>query len=136
MKLSPYLSFNGNCAEAFEFYAKCLGGKVASTFTFEGSPMAKEVAPEWRNKLMHARAIVGGQELMGADTPPGHYEQPKGISVSIGFEKPEEAERAFQALAENGKVTLPYQKTFWSAGFGMLVDRFGIPWMINCDQAP
>jgi PhnB protein len=136
MKLSPYLAFNGNCAEAFQFYASCLGGAVESTFTFEGSPVAKDVPPEWRNKLMHARVIVGGHELMGADTPPGHYEQPKGFSVSIGFEKPEEAERAFHALAESGTVTLPYQKTFWSAGFGMLVDRFGIPWMINCDQAP
>ena len=136
MKLSPYLAFNGNCAEAFQFYAECLGGVIESTFTFEGSPMAKYVTPEWRNKLMHARVVVGGRELMGSDNPPGHYQQPKGFSVSIGFQKPEEAERAFHALAENGTVTLPYQKTFWSAGFGMLVDRFGIPWMINCDQAP
>src|SRR5277367_1151185 len=127
MKLAPYLSFNGQCAEAFQFYAECLGGKVEATFPYGGSPMAKQVPPEWHNKVMHARVIVGGQELTGADSLPAQHEQPKGFSVSIGFETPEKAERAFQALAEGGTVTLPFQKTFWSAGFGMLVDRFGIP---------
>jgi|SRR5271165_2042524 len=135
MKLGPYLAFNGQCAEAFQFYAECLGGEVEATFPYENSPMAAEVPPDWRNKMMHARVLVGGQELMGADNPPGSYEQPKGFSVSISVKEPEEAERIFHALAENGTVTLPFQKTFWSAGFGMLVDRFGIPWMINCDQA-
>ena len=70
---------------------------------------------------------------MGFDAPPGRYEAPKGFSVSIGIADPVEAERIFHALAENGTVRMPIQKTFWSARFGMLVDRFGIPWMINCE---
>jgi PhnB protein len=135
MKLVPYVFFNGNCAEAFAFYAECLGGSVTGTFTYEGSPMASHVPPDWGKKLMHAHVVLGGQELMGCDSPPGRYGKPEGFSVSLGFQKPEEAERAFNSLAEKGTVTMPFQKTFWSAGFGMLVDRFGIPWMINCEQA-
>jgi PhnB protein len=134
MRLSPYLSFNGNCAEAFQFYAECLGGEVGSTFTYEASPMANDVPPEWRQKLMHARVVIGDQDLLGSDNPPGRYQQSTGFSVSLGIKEPAEAERAFNALARGGTVTLPYAKTFWSAGFGMLVDRFGIPWMINCEQ--
>lgn len=135
MRLSPYLAFNGNCAEAFQFYAECLGGEVGATFTYEASPMANDVPPEWGKKLMHARVIVCGHELMGSDNPPGRYEQPKGFSVSLSIKGPEEAERVFNALAEGATVNLPFQKTFWSPGFGMLVDRFGIPWMINSDPA-
>ena len=135
MTLCPYLSFNGNCAEAFQFYAECLGGEVAATFTYEGSPMAKDMPPEWGKKLMHARFVVGGLVLMGSDQPPGQYQQPIGFSVSLSVNDPAEAERAFQALSKGATVTLPFQKTFWSSGFGMIVDRFGIPWMINSDQA-
>jgi len=135
MRLGPYLAFNGNCAEAFQFYAECLAGEVEATFPYKGSPMEKEVPPEWGDKLMHARVVVGVHELMGADSPPGSYQQPTGFSVSLSIKEPDEAECIFRALAKDGRVTLPFQKTFWSAGFGMLVDRFGIPWMINCDQA-
>ena len=80
MKLCPYLFFNGNCAEAFTFYAECLGGKVEATFHYGDSPMAEQVPPEWRNKMMHARVVVAGHELMGADSPPGRYGQPEGFS--------------------------------------------------------
>jgi len=72
---------------------------------------------------------------MGSDAPPGRYEEPKGFSVSVQIKDPAEAERIFQALAENGKVQMPIQQTFWAARFGMLMDQFGIPWMINCEQA-
>ena len=81
------------------------------------------------------RLTVGDQVMMGSDAPPGRYEEPKGFSVSVQIKDPAEAERIFQALAENGKVQMPIQQTFWAARFGMLMDQFGIPWMINCEQA-
>jgi PhnB protein len=135
MQLNPYLAFNGRCAEAFQFYAKCFGGEVGPTFTYEGSPMADHVPAEWGRKIMHASILVGDQTLMSADSPPGSYQEPNGFSVSIAVEGPEVADRIFNALAENGTVTLPIQKTFWSARFGMLVDQFGIPWMISSTAA-
>jgi PhnB protein len=134
MQLSPYLLFNGKCEEAFKFYEKCLGGKIEGLMTHGQSPMGDKVAPEWRDKIIHARMTVGDQVLMGSDAPPQHYSQPQGFSVSIGVKVLAEAERIFQALAEGGNVQMSFQKTFWSVGFGMLVDKFGTPWMVNCEQ--
>lgn len=135
MELGPYLNFNGQCESAFEFYVQILGGKIEGMWTFGGSPMGKDVPPDWQNKIMHGHINVDGKILMGADAPPGHYQQPQGFSVSLRVKELAEAERIFQALSEKGKVQMPLQKTFWSAGFGMLVDQFGVPWMINCLQA-
>ena len=97
--------------------------------------MTEKTPVEWRKKILHARLVVDGQVLMGSDAPPEHYEQPKGFSVTINLNSPAEAERIFHALAENGTVKMPIQQTFWAVRFGMLVDRFGIPWMINCEKA-
>jgi PhnB protein len=135
MQLSPYLTFNGRCEAAFKFYERCLGGKIEAMMTHAGTPAEEHVPSEWRTKILHARLIVGDDVLMGSDAPPDHYEQPKGFSVSLQIKDPEAAERIFHALAENGTVQMPLQQTFWAARFGMLVDRFGIPWMVNCDQA-
>ena len=136
MQLNAYLYFNGQCEEAFQFYEQLLGGKIEAMFPHAGTPAEQYVPPEWRDKIMHARLSVGGSVLMGSDAPPGHYhEASKGFSVNIGLQDPEEAERIFHALAENGKVNMPIEKTFWAERFGMLVDRFGIPWMINCEGA-
>jgi PhnB protein len=135
MELNPYLNFNGQCAAAFKFYEQCLGGKILMMQTHGESPMKDQVPADWRDRIIHARLAVGDKVLMGSDTPPQHYAAPQGMSVLISVATPADAERTFKALAENGKVTMPYQKTFWSAGFGMLVDRFGIPWMVNCEQA-
>ena len=134
MSLSPYLSFNGQCEAAFRFYEKVLGGKITAMLPHEGTPAAEHVPPEWRNKIMHAHMVVDGQVLMGADTPPDHYKQPRGFSITAGIPDAKEAERVFQALAEGGKVTMPIAETFWAERFGMLVDRFGIPWMVNCEK--
>jgi len=87
-----------------------------------------------RDKIMHARMLVGDEALMGSDAPPEHYEQTKGFSVSLSIDDPAQAEHVFNALAEKGTVKMPFQRTFWAVGFGMLVDRFGIPWMINCEK--
>jgi PhnB protein len=136
MQLNAYLYFNGQCEEAFKFYEQLLGGKIEAMFPHAGTPAEQYVPPGWRDKIMHARLTVGGSVLMGSDAPPGHYhEASKGFSVNIGLQDPEEAERIFHALAENGKVNMPIEKTFWAERFGMLVDRFGIPWMINCEGA-
>jgi PhnB protein len=135
MHLNPYLTFNGQCEAAFKFYQQCLGGKIEMMLNHADSPMADQVPSDWRNKIMHARMTVGDQLLMGSDAPPEHYEAPKGFSVSIGVTDPADAERIFSALAANGTVRMALQQTLWAVRFGMLVDRFGIPWMINCEQA-
>ena len=135
MQLNPYLSFNGQCEAAFKFYQQCLGGNIQTIMTWGESPMADQVPSEWRDKIIHATLIVGDTALLGSDAPPDRYEEPKGFSVTIQINDPAEADRIFQALTEDGTVTMPIQQTFWAARFGMCVDRFGIPWMVNCGQA-
>ena len=134
MQLNPYLSFNGQCETAFKFYQRCLGGEIVAMFTYAGSPMAEQTPPEWQNKIMHARLVVDDKVLMGSDAPPDRYDGTKGFSVTIGVDDPAEAERVFSALSANGTVQMPLQQTFWAVRFGMFVDQFGIPWMINCEQ--
>jgi PhnB protein len=134
MQLNPYLSFNGQCETAFKFYQRCLGGEIVAMMTYAGSPMAEQTPPEWQNKVMHARLVVDDKVLMGSDAPPDHYDGTKGFSVTIGIDDPAEAERIFNALSANGTVQMPLQQTFWAVRFGMFVDQFGIPWMINCEQ--
>lgn len=135
MQLNPHLHFNGECEAAFKFYEKCLGGKITFMTPHEGTPIADQVPSNWRNKILHATLTVGDEVLTGADCPPDHYQKPQGFSVMLGLEDPAEAERIFHTLAEHGAVQLPLQETFWAVRFGMLVDRFGIPWMINCGKA-
>lgn len=135
MILTAYLAFDGQCEEAFKTYERLLKGKLEAMIPHAGSPAEEQVPPEWRNKIMHARLNVGGEVLMGGDAPPGSYRQPQAFSVMLQIESPQEAERIFQGLAENGRVQMPLQQTFWAQRFGMLTDRFGIPWMINCEAA-
>lgn len=135
MRVNPYLVFNGRCQEAFTFYAECLGGKIEAMLPHAGTPAEGHVPAEWREKIMHARLSVGEDVIMGSDAPPGHFEQPKGFSVTIQLADPAEADRIFQRLSEGATVTMPIQQTFWASRFGMLVDRFGTPWMVNCQAA-
>jgi PhnB protein len=135
MELNPYLNFNGRCEAAFKFYEKCLGGKIIMMMTHGQSPMADQTPADWRDKIMHARMTVGDRVLMGSDAPPEHYQKPQGFSVSLSVTDPADAERKFNALAQNGTVQMPLQQTFWAVRFGVLTDQFGIPWMINCEQA-
>lgn len=135
MKFNPYLFFDGQCEEAFRFYEQTLGGKIESMLTHEGTPAACNVSPEWGKKIPHARMTIGDTVWMASDAPPGHYQKPQGFSVNISVNKPEEAERIYQALAEDGSVQMALQQTFWATRFAMLSDRFGVPWMINCEQA-
>ena len=137
MRMSPYLHFNGQCEEAFKFYQRVLGARIEASFPFEGTPAADQVPAEWRKKILHARLTVAGQELLGSDPPPGRYQKPQGFSVSLDFKEQDlaEASRVFQALSENGQIGMPFGKTFWAEGFGMAVDRFGIPWIVNCEKS-
>jgi PhnB protein len=134
MKLNAHLSFKGQCEEAFRFYEKCLGGKIAVMMTWGESPMAKDVPPDWAKKITHASMTMGDQELTGGDSLGKHYEKPQGFSVAIHLRDSEEADRIFKDLSDRGKVTIPLHETFWATRFGMVTDRFGTPWMINCGK--
>jgi PhnB protein len=133
---NAYLNFNGNCGEAFKFYERCFGGKIDFMQTFGESPMKDSVRPDEYRLVMHVTLKVDGDTLMGSDAPPDRYEAPQGIHVSITPATYTDGERIFRELSAGGSVAMPFQKTFWSAGFGMTVDRFGIPWMVNCQEAP
>jgi PhnB protein len=132
MQSNTYLNFNGNCEGAFKFYEQCLGGKIVAMMTHAESPMAEQTPAEWRDKILHVQLNVGDMVLMGSDAPPEYFEKPQGFNVNLQFDDVTEAERIFSALSKDGMVKMPIQETFWAARFGMLVDRFGTPWMINC----
>ena len=134
MQINAYLNFDGTCAEAFRLYERVLGGKITMMQTFGESPMAAQAAPETKDRIIHVRLAVGDQVLMGSDAPPPYFEKAQGFSVSIGIDDPAEAERIFTALSEGGEVRMALQKTFWAGRFGMCVDRFGTPWMVNCEK--
>jgi PhnB protein len=134
MSLNTYVHFNGNCEEAFKFYEKVLGGKIQAIFTFEGSPMASQVPAEWGKKVMHASMAVDGSVLMGSDAPPGRYSKAAGFSVSINVKNAADAERIYNAMLEGAEVHMPMAETFWALRFGMLTDKFGVPWMINAEK--
>jgi PhnB protein len=134
MQLVSYLSFNGNCEEAFKFYEKSLGGKILMMTDHNAAPAEMKIPDAWRTKIMHARMAVGDSLLMGSDAPPDRYQQTHGICIAVQLKDPAEADRIFSELSENGSVQMPIQQTFWALRFGMLQDRFGIPWMINCEQ--
>lgn len=133
MQVNPYLFFNGQCEAAFTFYARCFGGKITAMSKFGEAPAGMPVPAGWGEKIMHARLEIAGGVLMGSDPPPEMYQQAAGFSVTVLPDDPEQGQRIFNALAENGTVRMPFQKTFWSKGFGQLTDQFQIPWMINCE---
>ena len=135
INITPYLIFDGQCEAAFKFYEQCLRGKLEAMLPFEGAPGCEQMPPEMNDKIMHARLVVGDFALMGSDNNPQFpYEGIKGSSVALGLDNAAEAERIFNALAEGGTVQMPLQQTFWAFRFGMATDRFGVPWMINCEK--
>ena len=118
MQTSPYLLFTGDCAAAFKFYQDHLGGKIISMMKHAGTPAEGHVPAEWGEKIMHGRIQLGDTVVMASDAPPGHQEQPKGFRLSLSFDKPAEADRAFKALADGGSVQMPIEKTFFAERFG------------------
>jgi PhnB protein len=135
ISLNPYLHFNGNCEEAFQFYTKILGGKLGMTTRFGDMPPEMNSDPSFKDKIAHTRMAVGNFTLMGSDAPAARYNKPQGFSVNISIDDPAQADRIFAALAEGGIQIMPIQETFWAIRFGMCVDRFGINWMVNCEKA-
>jgi PhnB protein len=135
MKMNPYLTFDGNCEEAFKTYAKILGGKIEAMLTFDSRSEAECPVPDdWKKKILHVCLSFGDNVLMASDAPPGASVKMQGMSVALHPKEPAEAERLFDALADGGQVTMPLGETFWAQKFGLLVDRFGTPWMINCSK--
>jgi PhnB protein len=131
MQINPYLFYNSNCEAAFKFYEKALGAKIEVLLRNEEGPAEMQSPPERKKNIMHGRISIDGQVLMASDAPPDHFHKPQGFSVSLTIKDPLDAERKFKALSDGGSVNMPFGKTFFSKGFGMCVDQFGIPWMVN-----
>jgi PhnB protein len=132
--ITPYLSFDGNCREAMQFYQKCFNGElqVMPFSQFEGQC---EFPPEAKDRVMHASLTIGSVNLMASDSIPGmSFQQGNNVHLSINCESLEEIQRLFAALGENGKVVMPLQDAFWGAHFGMLTDQFGMHWMFNFEK--
>ncbi|HEY1503898.1 MAG TPA: VOC family protein [Stellaceae bacterium] len=134
MQTSPYLLFTGECESAFKFYETHLGGKILVMMKHAGTPAEGQVPVEWNDKIMHGRIQLGDTVVMASDAPPGRQQKAQGFRLSLSFDKSAEAERAFNALADGGSVEMPFAKTFFAERFGMVTDRFGTPWMINCEH--
>ena len=132
MKVQAYVSFSGRCEEALEFYKKSIGAEVTGLMRWKESPDAgMKPPPGYEEKIMNAAFRIGETELMADD---GMGEKPaefKGMTLAIEVADDAEAQRVFAALGEGGKVTMPLMKTFWSSSFGMLTDKFSVPWMVN-----
>jgi PhnB protein len=137
MTVSTNLTFDGGCAEAFALYARALGGTITFTLRYGDSPMAGTVPADWADRIAHSTlTLPDGSRLYGNDAAaPGTYEAPRGFSLTINPADVATAHAIFTALADGGSVTQPLEATFWAAAFGTLVDRFGVPWAINCEQS-
>lgn len=136
--VQPYLFFGGRCEEALEFYKKSIGARVDMMLRFNESPEPMPpgmLQPGFEKKIMHSSFRVGGSTIMASD---GCSEGSTfgGFSLSLAVSTEAEADRAFAALSQGGKVTMPLAKTFWSPRYGMLVDRFGVAWMVSVVAAP
>jgi len=130
--LDSYIFFDGRCAEAMRFYEQTLGGKLEALMTYGDSPEPEHCPAGAKDLVMHARLALDGRALMASDNPPGHPASPmSGFALSLQYPSAQEARRIFDALAQGGEVRMPMQKTFWAEAFGMLVDRFGTPWMVG-----
>ena len=137
MNFTPYLNFdNGECREAMTFYQRALGGELSPFMLFGDTPAADSVPPDMHGRVMHSCLTVDGQSLMGADTTPFcPYEGVKGMHVALHLSGIAKAEKVFAALSEGArKIDMPLQETFWAARFGSFTDRFGTPWLINCEK--
>lgn len=131
MQVNPYLHYKGNCEEAFRFYEKALGAKVTVMMHVKGSPAAEHMPPDMADKVLHAQMTIDGEVVMASDAPPDHYKPIQGFSVALQIADAAEGAKRFAAISEGGEIRMPYGPTFWSKGFGMCVDKFGVPWMVN-----
>lgn len=135
MKIHTYLNYGGNCRQAFEFYAAHLGGTITMLTTHGEQPDASNVAPEWKNAVLHARIDVGGTTILGADIPPDRFQPMRSAYLSLMVDDVDEAERMYTLLSEGGQVFMAMEETFFARRFAMLRDRFGTSWMLLCERA-
>jgi len=136
MQIDCYLSFAGNCEEALNFYARCLGGQVTALMRYEGSPMdTKDLPAHWKQKVLHANMTADGAQIMGSDLPPGMpHAGYSGVTVSVWIKNDvDRARKVFDALAQGGEVRMPFAPPFWGGHFGMVTDKYGVPWMISTE---
>ena len=133
MRLSTHVSFDGTCEQAFRFYQQVLNGDLVTLLTYGQSPLAQSTPAEFHDRILHATLTVGSFELLGADVLPGQAERPQGFCITLSLPHLERAKEIFAALSEGGSVRMPLQETFWSPAFGLVTDRFGTPWEINCE---
>ena len=131
MKIEPYLFFEGRCEEALEFYRRVLGAEVTMLMRYKESPDPDQIPKGAENKIMHANVRIGESVIMVSDGNCTENATFKGISLSIALNDALDGEKLFKALSEGGQVRMPFAPTFWSPGFGMVADRFGVSWMIN-----
>jgi PhnB protein len=133
-----YLGYNGNCADAMRFYERALNGKLEVLMSGADSPMAAQMPQEFAHRILHARlALPDGGVLFAGDTPANMpYEGIKGVSITLNYSTVAEAEKIFAALSAGGQVTMPMQPAFWAKSWGMLVDQFGTPWIVNGEMLP
>jgi PhnB protein len=134
MKITPYLGFDGTCAEAFKFYERVLHGKIDMMMTYGEAPAPQQAPADQRDRIMHVHMKVGDQSLMGGDSPSHTHQKPAGFCVSVHIDTEAEAERVFKDLSDGAQVNMPMAETFWAKRFGMLVDRYGTPWIVNCPK--
>jgi PhnB protein len=130
MKLNPYLNYGGNCKEAFEFYAKNLGGKINAMMTFADQPDPGNAPPDWKNKIMYASMSIGQTEIMASDAPADRFLPMRSVYLSLQVDSTPEAERIYKLLTEGGEIFMPMEETFFAHRFAMLRDKFGTSWMI------
>jgi len=132
-KIHPYIRFNDDkCREAFTFYKECIGGEL-SFLTVGESPVGKDMPEESKNKIMHATLKADGAELFGSDMMRDKAVVGDNIVVSLNLEDEADANKIFNALSNGGEVFMPMEKQFWGAIFGVLTDKYGVEWMLNCD---
>lgn len=132
MKLTPYIHFAGNAREALEFYKMALNGEIRQSGTYGQSPLP--VDEDYKDKIMHARFVFNGNMIMVSDVFKGQQVSTNGnIQLSIDVDDVNKLKEVFSKMAEGGKVTMELQDTFWGARFGMLIDKFGVSWMFNCE---
>jgi PhnB protein len=133
MAFYPYLNFDGNCREAFTRYQEILGGQLDVMAMSDMPPQeGVEVPPEQADLVMHAALTMGdGGLLMASDDPTGNFQKPQGMYVNYTVDDTAEAERVFKELSDGGEIVMAIGETFWSPRFGMCIDRFGTPWMVN-----
>lgn len=134
MRIAPHLCFDGQCEAAFTFYQEVFGGELATLKRYGDTPMGQSVPDDWQTRIAHATLVWPGYELLGADVLPEQFQAPQGFIIAVGVEEPAKARDLFDALAFGATIITPFESTFWTAGYGMLVDQFGIPWEINCEE--